>query len=117
MPLCRLCRNMERIKAGGWPKHLTIFLRNVANEPEATVRADFEETELFRMRKGAIQESPGSFNFCSKYFIGRAEEKTAGVKTGARNHNNLRYTVQAALLANNEDLGGLIRKLKVITLA
>lgn len=57
-PLCRLRQNVEHIKAGGWPKHLTILLRNLANEPETTtVGAEFEETKRFRMKPGAIEES------------------------------------------------------------
>ena len=56
------------------------------------------------------------FNFCAEYIMrnARLEETQAGIKIAGRNINNLRYTDDTTLMAENEEeLKSLLMKVKV----
>ena len=58
--------------------------------------------------------SPCLFNLYSEYIIRNAglEEAQAGIKTAGRNINNLRYANDTTLMAESEELQGLLMKVK-----
>ena len=59
--------------------------------------------------------SPCLFNFYAEYIVRNAglDEAQAGIKTARRNINNLRYTDDTTLMAENEEeLKSLLTKLK-----
>ena len=60
----------------------------------------------FQIGKGAHQGcilSPSLFNFCAEYIMqnARLDEAQAGIKIAGRNINNLRYTDDTTLMAEN----------------
>ena len=58
--------------------------------------------------------SPRLFNFYAEYIMRNAglEEAQAGIKIAGRNINNLRYTDDTTLMAENEELKSLWMKVK-----
>ena len=74
--------------------------------------------EWFKFGKGVCQGcilSPCLFNFCAEYIMlnARLEEAQAGIKIAGRNINNLRYTDDITLMAENEEeLKSLLMKVK-----
>ena len=59
--------------------------------------------------------SPFLFNFYAEYIMrnARLEEAQAGIKTGGRNINNLRYANETTLMAESEEeLKSLLMKVK-----
>ena len=74
--------------------------------------------DWFQIGKGARQDcilSPCLFNFCAEYIMlnARLEEAQAGIKIAGRNINNLRYTDDTTLMAENwEELTSLLMKVK-----
>ena len=58
--------------------------------------------------------SPYLFNFYAEYIMRNAEleEAQAGIKIAGRNINNLRYADETTLMAESEELQGLLRKVK-----
>ena len=92
----------------GIPDYLTCLLRNLYTGQEATVRTGHETIDRFQIGKGVHQGcilSPCLFNFYAEYIMRNAglEETLAGIKTAKRNINNLRYTDDTTLMAENEE--------------
>ena len=58
--------------------------------------------------------SPCLFNLYAEYIIQNARlgESQAGIKIARRNTNNLRYADNTTLMAESEELEGLLRKVK-----
>ena len=58
--------------------------------------------------------SPCVFSFYAEYIMRNAglEEAQAGIKIPVRNNNNLRYTDDATLMAESEELKSLLIKAK-----
>ena len=82
------------MKEMGIPDHLTCLLRNLYAGEEATVRSGHGTTDWFQIGKGVRQGcilSPCLFNLYAEYIMRNAglEEAQAGIKTAARNINNL----------------------------
>ena len=74
---------------------------------EATVRTLYGTTDWFKIEKGVQQGcllSPCLFNLYTERIMRNAglDELEAGIKTGRRNINNLRYADDTTLMAENE---------------
>ena len=106
------------LKEMGIPDHLTCLWRNLYAGQEATVRTVHETTDWFQIGKAVHQGcilSPCLFNFYAEYIMRNAglEEAQAGIKTGGRNINNLRYADDTNLMAESEEeLKSLLMKVK-----
>ena len=101
----------------GITDHPTCLLRNLYTDQEATVRTGHETVDWFQIEKGVCQGcilSPCLFNLYAEYIMRNAglDEAQAGVKTAGRNINNLRYTDDATLMAESEELKSLLMKVK-----
>ena len=101
----------------GIPDHLTCHLRNLYADQEATVRTRHGTIDWFKIGKGAGQGclfSPCLFNFYAEYImrIAGLEEAQAGIKIAKRNINYLRYADSTILMAESEELKGLLMKEK-----
>ena len=84
---------------------------------ETTVRTGLGTTDWFQIGKGVRQGcrlSPCLFNFYAEYIMRNTglDEAQAGIKIGGRNINNLRYTDDTTLMAESEELKGLLMKVK-----
>ena len=84
---------------------------------EVAVRTGHGTTDWFQIGKGVHQGcilSPCSFNLYAEYIMRNAglEETQAGIKIAGRNINNLRYTDDTTLMAENEELKSLLMKVK-----
>ena len=103
----------------GIPDYLTCLLRNLYAGQEATVRTGHGTTDWFQIGKGVRQGcilSPCLFNLYAEYIMRNAglEEAQAGIKIAGRNINNLRYSDDTTLMAENEEeLKSLLMKVKV----
>ena len=89
------------------PNHLTCLLRNLYVGQEATVRSGHGTTDWFQIGKGVRQGcilSPYLFNLYAEYITRNAvlDEAQAGIKTAARNINNLSYTDDTSLMAKKQ---------------
>ena len=101
----------------GIPDHLTCLLRNLYAGQEATVRTGHGTTDWFQVGKGVRQGcilSPCFFNLYAEYIMrnARLDEAQAGIKIARRNINNLRYADDTTLMAESEELKGLLVKVK-----
>ena len=101
----------------GIPDHLTSLLRNVYAGQEATVRTGHGTTYWFKIGKGVHQGcilSPCLFNLYAEYIMRNTglDEAQAGIKIAGRNINNIRYTYDNTLMAENEELKSLLMKVK-----
>ena len=102
----------------GIADHLTYHLRNLNAGQEATVRTRHETTDWFQIGKGVHQGcilSSCLFNLYAEYIMWHAglDEAQARIKTARRNINNLRYTYETTLRAENkEELKSLLMKVK-----
>ena len=90
-------------------------MRNLCAGQEATVRTGHGTTDWFQIGKGVRQGcvlSPCFFNFYAEYIMRNAglEETQAGIKIAGRNVNNLRYADDSTLIAESEELKGLLIK-------
>ena len=98
---------------------LTYLLRNLYAGQEATVRTGHGTTDWFQIGKGVHQGcilSPCLFNLYAESIMRNTglEEAQAGIKIARRNINNLRYTDDTTLMAENEEeLKSLLMKVKV----
>ena len=98
--------------------HLTCLLRNLYAGQEATVRTGHGTTHWFQIGKGVHQDcilSPCLFNLYAEYIMRNAglDEAQAGIKITRRNINNLRYSNDTTLMAENEEeLKNLLMKVK-----
>ena len=106
-----------KIKEMGIPDHLTLLLKNLYADQEAT-RNGHGTTDGFQIRKGVHQGyilSPCLFNFYAEYIMqnARLDEAQTGIKVAGRNINNLRYAGDTTLTAESEEeLKRLLMKLK-----
>ena len=99
--------NWKILKEMEIPDHLTCHLRNLYAGQEATGRTEHGTTDWFQIGKAVRQGcilSP-CFNFYAEYIMRNAglEETQAAIKIAGRNINNLRYTDDTTLLAENEE--------------
>ena len=88
----------------GISDYLTCHLSNLYAGQEATVKSLYGTTDLFKIEKGVRQGcllSPCLFNLCAEHIMRNAglDELQAGIKTGRRNINNLRYAGDTTLMA------------------
>ena len=76
----------------GIADHLTCLLRNVYTGQEAIVRPVYGTTHRFKIEKGYLP-SRCLFNLYAERIVRNAglDELQAGIKTGRRYINNLRY--------------------------
>ena len=88
----------------GIPDHLTCLLRNLYAGQEATVRTLYGTTDWFKIEKGVGQGCLLSAHLSNMYIMRNAglDELQAGIKTGRRNINNLRYVDDTTLMAESE---------------
>ena len=106
------------LKKMGILDHLTCLLRNLYADQEATVRTGHGTTHWFQIGKGVHQDcilSPCLFNLYAEYIMRNAglDEAQAGIKITRRNINNLRYSNDTTLMAENkEELKSLLMKVK-----
>ena len=83
-------------------------MRNLYAGQEATVRLGHGTIDWFQIKKGVCQGcvlSPCLFNFYAEYITRNPglDEAHAGIETGGRNINNLRYADDTTLTVENED--------------
>ena len=93
----------------GIPDHLTYLLRNLYASQETAVRTG-RGTNWFQIGKGVHQVcilSSCLFNLNAEYIMRNVglDEPQAGIKIAGRNINNLRYSDDTTLMAENEDHG------------
>ena len=98
----------EILKEKRLADHLACLLGNLYAGREATARTRHGTTDQFKIGKGVHQGcilSPCLFNLCAEYIMRNAEldEAQAGIKIAGRNINNLRYTDDTNLMAENEE--------------
>ena len=110
-----IATNWKILKEMGIPDYLICILRNLYAGQEATVRAGYETTDWFQIRKGVCQGcilSPCLFNFYAEHIMGNAglDEAQAGIKMPGRNINNLRYADDTTLMAESAELKSLLMK-------
>ena len=103
----------------GIPDHLTCLLRNLYVGQEATVRTGHGTTDWFQIIGKGVHQGcillPCLFNFYAEYIMRNAglHEAQAGIKTGRRNIDNLRYADDTTLMAESEEeLKSLLMKVK-----
>ena len=101
----------------GIPDHLTCPLRNLYACQEAMVQIGYGTTDWLQIGKGVCQGcilSPCLFNLHTEYIMINAEldEAQAGIKIAGRDINNLRYANYTTLMAESEELKGLLMKVK-----
>jgi len=101
----------------GTPDHLTWLLRNLYAGQKVTVRTGHGTTNWFQIGKGVCQGcilSPCLFNLYTEYITRNAglDEAQAGIKISERNINNLRYIDGTTLIAENEELKSLLKKVR-----
>ena len=102
----------------GIPDHLTCLLRNLYAGQEAIVRTLYGTTNWFKIEKGEQQDcllSPCLFNRYTEHIMRNAglDELQAGIKTGGRNTNSLRYVEDTTLMAEREqELNSLLMRVK-----
>ena len=102
----------------GIPDHLTCLWRNLYAGQEATVRTLHGTTDCLKIEKGVgpgCLLSPCLFNLYAEHMMRNAglDELQAGIKTGGRNINNLRYADDTTLMAESEEeLKSLLMRVK-----
>ena len=100
------------------PDHLACLLRTLYAGQEATVRTLYGTTDWFKTEKGVRQGcllSPCLFNLYAEHIRRNAglDELQAGIKTGGRNINHLRYVDDTTLIAESkEELKSLLMRVK-----
>ena len=109
--------NWKILKEMGMPDHHICLLTNLYAGQEATVRTRHGTTDWFQIGKGVGQGcilSPCLFKFYREYIMRNAglDETQAGIKISGRNINNLSYADDITLMAENEELKSLLRKMK-----
>ena len=98
--------------------HLTCLPRNPYEGQEATFRTLYGTTDWFKIEKEVRQGcllSPCLFNLYTEHIIrnARLDELQAGIKTGRRNINNLRYVDDTTLMVETkEELKGPLMRVK-----
>ena len=108
----------KALREMGIPGHLTCLLRNLYVGQEAIVRTQYRTTDWFKIEKGVQQGcllSPCLFNLCAEHIMRNAglDELQAGIKTGRRNINNLRYAGDTTLMSEiDEELKSFLMRVK-----
>ena len=98
--------------------HLTCLLRNLYAGQEATVRTGHGTMDWFQIGKGVRQgcvQSSCIFNLYAEYIMQnvRLDDAQAGIKIARRNINNLRYTDDTTIMAENKkELKSLLMRVK-----
>ena len=109
---------MENSERDGITRPPDLPLRNLYAGQEATVRTEHGTTDWFQIGKGTHQGcilSPCLFNLYAENIMQNAgpDEAQHGIKIARRNINNLRYTNDTTLMAENEEeLKSLLMKVK-----
>ena len=90
----------------GIPDHLACLLRNLYAGQKATVRTVHGTTDWFQIRKGVHKGcilSPCLFNLYAEYIMRNTglDEAQVVIKISGRSINNLRYTDDTTLMAEN----------------
>ena len=98
----------KALKEMGIPDHLTCLLRNLYVGQEGRVKTVYGTTDWFKIKKGVQQgclPPPCLFNTYAEHIMRNAglDELQAGIKTGRRNINNLRYADDTTLVAESEE--------------
>ena len=95
----------------GIPDHL---LRNLYAGQKATIRTGHGTTDWFQIGKGICQGCILSPCLFAEYIMRNSglDEAQAGIKISGRNINNLRYADGTTLMAESEELKGLLVKVK-----
>ena len=101
----------------GVPVHLTVLLKRLYTNQEATVRTEFGETDNIDIGKGVRQGcilSPLLFNIYAENIMREAlEERDSGISIGGRIVTNMRYADDTTLLAGTkEDLTELVERVR-----
>ena len=107
----------EILKEMGISDHLTCLLRNLYTGQEATVRTGHGTKDWFQIGKGVCQGcilSPCLFTLYAEYIMRNAglDKPQGRIKIAGRNINNLRYADDSTLMAESEELKGLLMKVK-----
>ena len=105
------------LKEKGIPDDLTCFLRNLYADQQAAFRTGHGTTDWFQIGKRECQGcilSPYLFNLHAEYIMqnARLDEAQAGIKIAWRNINNLRYTDNTTLMAENKEELSFLMKVK-----
>ena len=91
-------------------------MRNLCAGQEATVRTLYGTTDWFKIEREVQQgclPSPCLFNLYTEHIEKcQLEELQAGIKTGGRNINNLRYADNALMAESREELKSLLMRVK-----
>ena len=92
-------------------------MRNLYAHQEAAGRTGHGTTDWFQIEKGVHQGcilSPCLFNLYAEYIMRNSglEETQAGIKIARRNTNNLRYADDTTLMAESEEEGLHLMKVK-----
>ena len=98
----------KTLREMGIPNHLTCLLRNLYVGQEATVRSLYGTPDQLKIEKGTWQGcllSPCLFDLYAEHIMrnARLDELQAGIKTGGRNINNLRYVDDTTLMTQSKD--------------
>ena len=98
----------KALKEMGIPDHLTCLLRNLHSGQEATARTLYGTSDWLKTEKGIWQGvilSPYLFNLYTEHIMRNAglDELQAGIKTGRRYANTLRYADDTTLTAESEE--------------
>ena len=95
------------LKEMGITNHFSCLLRNLYGGHEKTVRAEHGTTNWLQIGEEYIRCILSSclFNLYAEYITrnARLDEAQAGIKIAWTNINNLIYTVDTALMAENEE--------------
>ena len=99
----------------GKTDHLTCLLRNLYVGQEATVRTGHGTTDWFQIGKEVHQGcilSTYLFNLYAEHIIqnARLDKMQAGIKIARKNINDFRYADDTTLMAESEELKGLLMK-------
>ena len=98
--------------------HVTYLLRNLYAGQQATVRISHGTMDWFQIGKGVCQGcilSSCLFHLYAEYIMQNTglDESQSGIKIAGRNINNLRYTDDTTLMAENEaELKSFLMKVK-----
>ena len=111
-------KEWKALREMGIPDHLTCMLRNLYVGQEATLRSLYGTADWFKIKKGVGQGcllSPCLFSLYAEHIMRNAglDELQAGIKTGGRNINNLRYADDTTLMAETEEeIKSLLKRMK-----
>ena len=107
---------MEALRETGILDHLTCLPRNLYEGQEATFRILYGTTDWFKIEKDVRQGcllSPCLFNLYAEHIMrnARLNELQAGIKTGGRNINDLRYVVPL-MAESDEEIKSFLMRVK-----